>query len=119
MPDQRTASIIVTASHEAMRQIEQMIQQLDGNPAKKQKVFVYSLENADTQEVESVLKNLFESQNSSRSGRSSTTTQTSPLSTRQNSQSQNSSSSSARGGSGSSGIGGRSSGGGTGGGSFP
>ena len=33
----------------------QMIEQLDANPAKKQKVFVYSLENADVRDVEQVL----------------------------------------------------------------
>lgn len=118
VPDQRTASVIVTASHELMRQIEQMIQQLDANPAKKQKVFVYSLENADTQEVEQVLKSLFESQNASRNGRSSTSTQNSPLTTRSTTQSQNQGSSATSRGGSSSGVGGRSSGG-AGGGSFP
>ena len=60
VPDQRTASIVVSAASELMPQIAEMITQLDANPAKKQKVFVYSLENADVQQVEQILKGMFE-----------------------------------------------------------
>ncbi|HMC28556.1 MAG TPA: secretin N-terminal domain-containing protein [Verrucomicrobiae bacterium] len=60
VPDQRTASIVVSAASELMPQIAEMIAQLDANPAKKQKVFVYSLENADVQQVEQILKGMFE-----------------------------------------------------------
>src|SRR5580765_1001479 len=45
--DQRTSSIIVSAASEMMPQIGEMITQLDSSPAKKQKVFIYSLQNAD------------------------------------------------------------------------
>ncbi len=79
--DARTASIIVSASRNLMKQIEQMITNLDENPAKKQKVFVYSLENADVSEVETVLKALFESQ-SGRNARSTGTSQNNALTTR-------------------------------------
>ena len=48
-----------------MPQIEEMIKQLD-QPAKKQKVFVYSLENADVGQVEQILRDMFD-----RSGTSS------------------------------------------------
>lgn len=48
-----------------MPQIEEMIKQLD-TPAKKQKVFVYSLENADVGQVEQILRDMFD-----RSGTSS------------------------------------------------
>jgi type II secretory pathway component GspD/PulD (secretin) len=58
--DQRTSSLIVSAASELMPQIEEMIAQLDGSPAKKQKVFVYSLENADVQQVEQIVRNMFE-----------------------------------------------------------
>lgn len=61
--DPRTASVIVSASKDLMAQIAPMVEQLDANTAKKQKVFVYSLENADSTEVETVLRNLFETQN--------------------------------------------------------
>lgn len=79
--DARTASIIVSASRNLMKQIEQMITNLDENPAKKQKVFVYSLENADVSEVETVLKALFESQ-SGRNARSTGASQNNALTTR-------------------------------------
>lgn len=62
--DQRTSSVIVSAASDLMPQIAEMIEQLDANPAKKQKVFVYSLENADVQNVEEVLRQMFEGQNS-------------------------------------------------------
>jgi uncharacterized membrane protein YgcG len=42
-----------------MDQIAEMVAQLD-HPAKKQKVFVYSLENGDPQQVEQILRNMFE-----------------------------------------------------------
>jgi type II secretory pathway component GspD/PulD (secretin) len=57
--DQRTSSLIVSAASELMPQIEEMIKQLDV-PAKKQKVFVYSLENADVQQVEQILRDMFD-----------------------------------------------------------
>jgi len=63
--DQRTSSLIVSAASELMPQIEEMIKQLD-QPAKKQKVFVYSLENADVGQVEQILRDMFD-----RSGTSS------------------------------------------------
>lgn len=63
VPDQRTSSIIVSADHEMMDQIAEMVKQLDANPARKQKVYVYDLQNADPQQVQEVLRGLFESQN--------------------------------------------------------
>lgn len=61
--DPRTSSVLVSASKDLMDQITPMIAQLDASSSKKQKVFVYSLENADSTEVEAVLRNLFEGQN--------------------------------------------------------
>jgi general secretion pathway protein D len=61
--DPRTSSVVVTAAKDLMPQIAEMVLQLDSNPARKQKVFVYSLENANVQEVETVLRSLFETQN--------------------------------------------------------
>ena len=59
VPDQRTSSLIISAASELMPQIEEMVKQLDV-PAKKQKVFVYSLENADVQQVEQILRDMFD-----------------------------------------------------------
>ncbi len=58
--DQRTSSLVVSAASELMPQIAEMIARLDESPAKRQKVFVYSLENADPQEVQSVLSDMFQ-----------------------------------------------------------
>ena len=76
--DARTYSVIVTASKDAMPEIGEIIAQLDASTARKQKVFVYTMENADVKQVETVLKNLFQSSNS----RATTSTQTDPLATR-------------------------------------
>jgi general secretion pathway protein D len=64
VPDMRTGSVVVTAARDTMDQIAKMIEQLDANPAKKQKVFVFDLKNADVQNAEEVVRNLFQSSNS-------------------------------------------------------
>jgi type II secretory pathway component GspD/PulD (secretin) len=63
VPDARTSSLIVTAAGDLMPQIAAMIEQIDSSPAKKQKVFVYSLENADVQQVEQVVRDMFQRSN--------------------------------------------------------
>lgn len=88
MPDHRTASIVVSAARDLMPQISQMITQLDANPAKKQKVFVYDLENADPQQVQEVLKSLFESNQNQTRRTTGSSGQNSALTTR-STQSQN------------------------------
>ena len=78
VPDARTNSIIVSAASNLMSQIERMILQLDSDSSKKQKVYVYSLDNADVDNVATILRGMFESQsstlnnrnNSNRSGQS-------------------------------------------------
>jgi len=90
VPDQRTGSVIVKAARDLMGQIAQMVDQLDSNPAKKQKVFVYELDNADPTEVEEVLRSLFENQNTqNRNTTRNTQNQGSALTTRQNQNNQN------------------------------
>lgn len=85
VPDQRTGSVIVKAARDLMGQIAQMVQQLDSDPAKKQKVFVYELDNADPTEVETVLRSLFENQNTqNRNTTRNNQNQGSALTTRQN-----------------------------------
>jgi type II secretory pathway component GspD/PulD (secretin) len=69
VPDLRTGSVVVSAARDLLEQIAKMIEQLDSDPAKKQKVFVYSVENTDPQEVQDILQGLFATQN----GRNSTT----------------------------------------------
>lgn len=104
--DQRTTSVIVSAAHDLMGQIGQMVEQLDSSPAKKQKVFVYSLENADVQQVEQILRGMFERTTTSSMNRNNQN-QNSVLNTRST---QQQSSSIGSGTAGTSGIGGSSSG---------
>jgi len=69
--DARTQSVIVSAASGLMSQIKEMITDLDDSTAKKQKVYVYSLENADAQEVEQVLQDMFESTTTRNNNRNS------------------------------------------------
>jgi general secretion pathway protein D len=59
--DPRTNSVVVTAARDTLGQIDDIIHALDNSDAQKQHVHVYSLENADVQQVEAVLKELFPS----------------------------------------------------------
>lgn len=63
VPDLRTQSVVVSAARELMDQIAVMIAQLDSDPARKQKVFTFSVENTDPAAVEEILRGLFETQN--------------------------------------------------------
>ncbi|MCS1406885.1 MAG: putative type II secretion system protein D [Verrucomicrobia subdivision 3 bacterium] len=58
--DPRTNSVIVSASSGLMSQISQMINQLDNDNSRKQKVYVYSLEHADADNVAEILRGMFE-----------------------------------------------------------
>ena len=84
--DQRTSSVVVSAARDLMVQIGAMIEQLDANPAKKQKVYVYSLENADVQEVEQILRDMFDRNGTSNNRNSAN--QTSALNSRSTQQQQ-------------------------------
>ncbi len=85
VPDRRTASIVVSAAKQLMPAIEKMIQELDGNPAKKTHLFTFSLQNADPQDILPILQDLVPMSTTSGGGRSgsSSTTQSNPLLTRQ------------------------------------
>ncbi len=76
--DPRTSSVAVTASKDMMDQIAGMIEQLDQDSPRVPHVSVVHLENADPQQVQQVLQDMFQSQNSTRSSQ----TQQSPLQTR-------------------------------------
>jgi general secretion pathway protein D len=71
--DTRTNSVVVTAASQTMDQIGRMVKELDSDPAKDRKVFIYSLENADAETVAEILTNMFE-QRDSRTGSSRTGT---------------------------------------------
>lgn len=71
--DPRTNSIIVYAASETMSQIKQMIEQLDARQDKKQQVFVYKLNHADVENVATILRNIFETNNYNSSNRQSNT----------------------------------------------
>src|SRR5262249_49466527 len=78
--DPRTSSLIVSAASTLMPQIAAMVAQLDTSPARKQKVFVYSLENADVQETAQILQDMF--QRTTTTANRNTLNQNSALSTR-------------------------------------
>jgi type II secretory pathway component GspD/PulD (secretin) len=82
VPDSRTSSVVVTTSRDLMRQIEEMIVKLDADPSRKQKVYVYSLENADPIVVQQTLQDLFQSQQNATRNSSRNNNQTSPFVTR-------------------------------------
>lgn len=62
VPDQRTNSVIVSASRDMMDQIGRMVAQLDKSSKRKQRVHVYKLEHADVENVAGILQGLFEEQ---------------------------------------------------------
>ncbi len=88
--DPRTVSVVVSSSKDMAGQIGEMITQLDQDSPKVAHVSVIHLENADPQQVQQVLQDMFQSSTSSRSS----STQESPLQNRIQQQSTTSSSSS-------------------------
>jgi general secretion pathway protein D len=75
VPDLRTGSIVVSASREMMAQIIPVVDALDSDPRRKQKVFVFDVENTDPQTVQSILQNLFPSQTTGNSAYNRNTSQ--------------------------------------------
>ena len=61
--DQRTSSVIVSAAGELMPEIAGIIAQLDSSSNKKQKVYIYPIENADVTQVEQAVRDMFERNN--------------------------------------------------------
>ena len=59
VPDPRTQSLLVSASKTMMPEIEAMIKTLDADPGKREVVKVFELQNADPQDVNSILQDLF------------------------------------------------------------
>lgn len=56
--DTRTNSVIVTAESEIMPQIKRVVESLDANPARKKKVYIYDLQNADGQALADMLNSM-------------------------------------------------------------
>jgi type II secretory pathway component GspD/PulD (secretin) len=108
VPDPRTSSIIVSAASTMMPQIAEMIKGLDGSLGRKEKVFVYDLQNADPQDVQQVLQDLFNRNSTMRTSTSSRNSMinNNPLTTRETQNTQATSSSTTSGFGSSSGRGG-------------
>ena len=106
--DERTNTVVVSASPETLKVIEGIMKDLDNNPATEQGVFMYRLKNAQSRNLEGVLNSLFGG-NTSSSSRSQTTQRTTPGTgggaTRNNSGGGGGSGFGATGGSGGSGLG--------------
>jgi type II secretory pathway component GspD/PulD (secretin) len=79
--DARTSSLVVCAARDLMPQIDSLVRQLDANGARRQKIHIVSLSNADPQDVQSVLQDLFPPPANSRNN-SSLLPQNNPLSSR-------------------------------------
>lgn len=57
--DERTNSVVVTGSEDALQAVAEVLKELDENPVADEQVFVYRLRNAQAQNVEVVLNNIF------------------------------------------------------------
>jgi len=57
--DPRTNSVIVSSSHDMMEEIALTVGRLDSSDSKKQHIQVYTLENADPDNVASILRGMF------------------------------------------------------------
>jgi type II secretory pathway component GspD/PulD (secretin) len=66
--DQRTSSVVVTASKDLMQEIAGMMTQLDVPSDRDQGVYVFQMKNGDPQQALQVLQNMFQSSSTSRSG---------------------------------------------------
>lgn len=82
--DPRTSSVVVSATSGLMSQIEEMVKQLDANPAKKQKVYVYQVNPGDVAQVQQVLEDMFETTSNNRNSRNNSSLQNNVLQNRAN-----------------------------------
>jgi type II secretory pathway component GspD/PulD (secretin) len=71
VPDLRTGSVVVSAARDLMGQIAGMIEDLDSDPARKQQVFVFDVQNTDPQAVQEILQGLFPAANNGTYGTAS------------------------------------------------
>ena len=64
--DARTNSILITANEENLELVEDLVHKLDSETAGAMRVKLYSLQNADAEEITKVLSDLFQSKQSSK-----------------------------------------------------
>ena len=57
--DERTNTVVVSGPPDTLKVVENVIKELDANPAEEQAVFVYYLKNAKAKNLETVLNSLF------------------------------------------------------------
>lgn len=65
--DPRTNSLVVTASHDTITQIAVTVGRLDSGESKKQQVYIHPLENADPDNVATILRGMIGNQSNSSS----------------------------------------------------
>jgi type II secretory pathway component GspD/PulD (secretin) len=92
--DQRTSSLVVSASRDLMEQIAAMIDELDNNKKGRATVKVYQFQNADPRDALPVLQDLFNKNMTQNTRNNSSANQTSPLTQRSTTQNQQNSSTS-------------------------
>jgi general secretion pathway protein D len=97
--DPRTNSLLVTAAQETMLEISEMVVRLDATDAKKQRVYVFQLADADPEGVATVLRGML-------NGSTQSTNQSTRLNTRANNGATMDSTSTSSGGVGAGGAGG-------------
>src|SRR5258707_9031135 len=86
--DQRTTSVIVSASRDLMDQIEEVVKQLDDSKQGKQGVYVFELHHATPAEVLTPLQDSFGGNSAQNSRTTTSATQNDPLSSRSTTQNQ-------------------------------
>ncbi|MCX5658463.1 MAG: type II secretion system secretin GspD, partial [Planctomycetota bacterium] len=101
--DDRTNMLVVSAPNDVMVVIEQVLKDLDANPAQDQAVFVYRMRNAQAVNVQNVVNSIFNPSSSSGSTRTGTTNAN--TNTNRSSTSNGSFNSGTRGGTGGGGLG--------------
>jgi hypothetical protein len=84
--DQRTGSVIVTATRDLVEQIADVVNELDEDPANSKTVAVFPLQNAEPQDAMQVLSDIFQ-KNTTQNNRN-TLNQNNPLNTRTTQQNQ-------------------------------
>ena len=77
VPDPRTGSLVLIAHQQLLATVQALIERLDADPARRQKLHVIELQHADPAQVEGILRDLFPSPT-----QSSSASRTSPLQNR-------------------------------------
>ncbi len=80
--DARTSSLVVSAARDLMPQIDSLVHQLDASSARRQRVHIISLANADVQDVQQVLQDIFPPPANARNNSSTLSPQNNPLTSR-------------------------------------